>query len=315
MKDENTQYEDTMNRRGWLLFFAALVLGDGAMMMASFLRWNHGLVIDSYAPVLILFTFSIGVILLNVLLRWKFEKKLGELPVGALQDRLQGDKDNAEAVSARLLKTLRLLRLVGDVYAAALGLIAMGIAFFLGAYPVNESPMGDGAVVLMVIFLLYAVFLLTGAVYRIRFPMPHSAMGAPEDLLSEEEFPILYRLAREARDAVGCSGEIVIDVNGEFNCGIAKVGDTYYITIGVILLAFHSEEELYSVLLHEFGHMIDHNAEADREKRYAGWLDRYTGYYFFGSRYQYTVPLCGWAVRISDDDLYVYLLCTPRKRS
>lgn len=312
--NEKTQYEKTMNRRAWLLFFAAFLLVNGTAIAAGLLPWDHGLTLASASLTWLLFGASLGLIVLNVLLCWRFERKLQRMPVGTLQEQLQREKDNAEEVSARLLRTLRLLRMLGDLYAVLMGLLGIGIVGFRMIYSANASSGGDGALMLTILLEFYAMYLLTGALSRIRFPMPRSVMGKPEDLLSWDEFPVLYGLARKARDAMGCKGEIIIDVNGDFNCGIAKVGETYLITIGVILLHFHSEEELYTVLLHEFGHMVESNAEADREKQYAGWLDRLSDAYFFSPltqpMFRYVDGLYGYQMAI-----YLYVCSVLHEES
>ena len=266
MNQKKTKYDQTLEWRGIALIVCAIVLGIGFVALGAALRLRLGAAFVAERLAALLCIVSAALLPVNLLLRWRFEKKLAALPVGTLQARFQARRERAEEVSAQLLTGLQRLRMLTDGYALLLWLCGAGIALCMGMHPSVD--------VVMIAGDFYAMFLMLAAMSRIRFPLPRSIMGAEDDLLSEKEFPELYRLARKARDAMGCTGEIVIDLSAEFNCGIAKIGDIYYITVGVILLHFHSEEELYAVLLHEFGHMVDNNAQADREKHYAAWLNQ-----------------------------------------
>lgn len=62
--------------------------------------------------------------------------------------------------------------------------------------------------------------------------------------LSKEKYPYLYQMAERARDALHCSGDIVITVTGECNIGIKKVAGYYNIELGVMLAGIESEDEL-----------------------------------------------------------------------
>ena len=63
--------------------------------------------------------------------------------------------------------------------------------------------------------------------------------------LSKEKYPYLYQMAERARDALHCSGDIVITVTGECNIGIKKVAGYYNIELGVMLAGIESEDELF----------------------------------------------------------------------
>lgn len=82
-----------------------------------------------------------------------------------------------------------------------------------------------------------------------------------EDYLREEEYPLLYGLARRAADVVGCSGKIKIFVDADFNAGVLAISDGYSIRLGSYILDNLSEAELFNVMLHEFAHVEKKNDE------------------------------------------------------
>ena len=82
-----------------------------------------------------------------------------------------------------------------------------------------------------------------------------------DDYLKEEEYPLLYGLARRAADLVGCGGKIKIFVGDDFNAGVLAISDGYSIRLGSYILDNLSEAELFNVMLHEFAHVEKKNDE------------------------------------------------------
>lgn len=58
-----------------------------------------------------------------------------------------------------------------------------------------------------------------------------------------------------------------IDLTPDCNAGIAVIGNTYSLQLGVFLLDILTEEELYQILLHEFAHVADAGNGDERESR------------------------------------------------
>ena len=80
-------------------------------------------------------------------------------------------------------------------------------------------------------------------------------------------------MAERARDALHCSGDIVITVTGECNIGIKKVAGYYNIELGVMLAGIESEDELFAMFLHEFAHMKEEEQDGSGiEYEYRNWL-------------------------------------------
>ena len=78
-----------------------------------------------------------------------------------------------------------------------------------------------------------------------------------ENAASPEAYPRLHATVRRAADAIGCKGDIAIELRHDCNAGIVKLGKGYHIQLGTALWSVLTEEELYQVMLHEFAHMTD----------------------------------------------------------
>lgn len=78
-----------------------------------------------------------------------------------------------------------------------------------------------------------------------------------ENAASKQDYPLLHATVRRAADALGCKGDLAIELRHDCNAGILKDGKGYHIQLGTILWSVLTEEELYQVMLHEFAHMTD----------------------------------------------------------
>ncbi len=90
-----------------------------------------------------------------------------------------------------------------------------------------------------------------------------------ENYLAENDYPLIYDTARRAAKTVGCDGKIIIFVEHDFNAGIMSISDGYSIKLGTYVLDVMSREELYNILLHEFGHMVKKNDDINEVMNYA----------------------------------------------
>lgn len=75
------------------------------------------------------------------------------------------------------------------------------------------------------------------------------------DFATKADYPLIYSVAAKAAKAVGVDGEIRIAFTSDCNAAIGKQGGVTALQIGVVLLDTLTEDELYQILLHEFGHM------------------------------------------------------------
>ncbi len=120
-----------------------------------------------------------------------------------------------------------------------------------------------------------ALPMLVGVYTGLTFIRPRSVKineNKSEDYLSEKDYPLIYETAKRAAKKIGCEGRIKIFVDHDFNAGILTIADGYSIRLGSYLLDNLSRGELYNVLLHEFAHVTEKNADINRIMNYANLL-------------------------------------------
>lgn len=160
-----------------------------------------------------------------------------------------------EAAAQNLPKAVRkivTLRRLYSVYSAALLLLGMYHCFALGL------AQRELHLIWVPLFLFYSVFEQI-PFSRVKFDF--SQYADPKD------YPALHALAKKAATALGKTGEIRIRFLPDCNAGIAKLGKTFSLQLGTMLLDVLTEEELYQVLLHEFAHLTKDGNPTDREFR------------------------------------------------
>lgn len=104
----------------------------------------------------------------------------------------------------------------------------------------------------VMLFIFFVTYALDGALALIPKPITKKTF---EDYTKPEDYPHIHSLARRAADTLGLKGTIRIAIVDSYDAAIARLGRTYSIILGVRLLDILSEDELYNILLHEFGHM------------------------------------------------------------
>ncbi len=182
--------------------------------------------------------------------------------VQEIRDRLWSYREN-EGMADKMLQQLRRMRHGADLY--ALGMALCGLASAFGAGVLDEK-YGIGT-----LCLLGAIVVLA-AMSQLRFPRKSEVFEPIEDCyLKPERYPELYALARKAAATQQYKGEIKLFIVPGCNAAIAIPQRTVLIQIGVILLNVLSQEELYQVLLHEFGHRAGQR-KTRKERLYWSWL-------------------------------------------
>ena len=166
---------------------------------------------------------------------------------------------------------MRLIRICTNLYAWFLGVFAVVIAFLTGT--VYTSDIG-------IMLCMFSGIIFLSALTRIRFRIPKVMFQEDEHYVSHSDYPLLYSLAQKAADTLNCNGKIKIAILDNFNAGIARIGDTYSIQIGAILLNTLSQDELYCILLHEFSHMTSENIHLNKERDYHTWIQQGTNPHF-----------------------------------
>ena len=123
-----------------------------------------------------------------------------------------------------------------------------------------------------VVYIIVAIYMEMG-LSRLCFRKESDPFILGDNDLSKEKYPYLYQMAERARDALHCSGDIIITVTGECNIGIKKVAGYYNIELGVMLAGIESEDELFAMFLLEFAHMKEEEQDGSGiEYEYRNWL-------------------------------------------
>ncbi len=104
-----------------------------------------------------------------------------------------------------------------------------------------------------------------------------------EGNVSREDFPQLYALAEKAQRAVGGDRKIVIYLSSQCTAAISLVGNQAGLLLGCMLLDICTQDEVYQIMLHEFGHLC-HKKEHRLEQR--------SRYYGEGFWYNFMDELC-----------------------
>lgn len=257
--------EKRERRRGILMLITAWILSLMFMILGIVLQKNSAGAYGLTLKILLAVSCVIPALLLplNILLKKKYIAKWNAMNVSELQQYFLSHREDAIKTSALKMKILKRLQLISDIYAGLFCLCAIAIAVCAGA-------LFDTDVSVPLCF--YAGILFLTSISRIRFKPGKSFFQEDETYVDADEYPELYRIAKEAQKAVNCSGPVKISLQPDCNAGIAKIGDTYSVLLGAILLGIFSHEELYTILLHEFSHMLSSNSNSNKQAFYYNWI-------------------------------------------
>ena len=274
-QDQTEQALQKLFRRRKMMLWTCAALVTAGLLMAGFLSRLY-LRRTVFAQVLFLVLCALPFLLMgfNQLLlhlesvRWN---KASAQEVYAFLDAHR-ETDNSEAMFRRMVH----FRHLAQVYTVILGLTAAALSFTAGL--VCRKP------TFFVPPFLLADLCFICAFSRIHLKIPKNIIQA--GCVSEKDYPLLYEMARKAQKALGLTGDVRIDISSECNAGLAMEGDTSYLTLGATLMAIASQEELYAVMLHEFGHAAASTEAIRRESSYTLWLNtdasgRFIGFFLF----------------------------------
>lgn len=271
-----TKWQMVVRRRGAVMAALSLICA----FFISVAGLNIGKNMDEASRTVFKCIFAVCLVIpivttvFNVVLKKLYVRKINNMQAVDLQNFIISHRDLAKETSERKLSLLRRLRIFTGIYAVILLLFGVGLAFCRGA-------MSDADLSGWCIFV--SAILILSALSRIRFSTPKAVFEDDKTYIPESEYPELYRLAERAAEALQCKGRIKISVLPECNAGIAKIAGTYSIQLGVVLLSTMSKEEIYSILLHEFAHIKNADAESEKTEEYNSFLCDSENMHFFSS--------------------------------
>ncbi len=215
-------------------------------------------------PLVTISLLPILLFILNLALGKSYVNKINQAKVTEMQGYMLRHRSEADQASGKLLRKLQRIRKLTCLYTLALCILAICSATLSGVlahYQPALQPLG----------LLYSGLIFYAVYSRIR---RKKALKFDENIiqLDRQEYPTLYATARRAADTLGCKGDIVIIVSLECDASIAKDKNRYILALGIVLLHILSEEELFSIFLHEFSHVSNKHRAAMREADYHKWL-------------------------------------------
>ena len=207
-------------------------------------------------------------------------RRFEHMDVAEQQQWLMSHREQAELVAEQKLQLLATIRHGTDAFAILVTLLGLFGAFCQGMTRMTDHMFP----------VLLAAMVADLGITRFRFPAPRAVLQEGFDLLEESEYPSLYALAARAAKAHGRKEPFRIGLISDCNASIGQVAGTDIIQLGVVLVNLLSEEELYAVLLHEYGHTG--NRRVQKEIDYADWLGNMRERHFLGvfSRYLYSLP-------------------------
>ena len=223
----------------------------------------HGKVTQMTGIVLLLVGLLVPVAcaLVAIPLRRQYRKKWKQDDVRANRDILWSYRE-ADGIAEKMLKKIRRIRCATDLYAVVLALC--GLMFSFGHGSSCDASLG--------VMLAYGWAVLLAAMSQLRLPHRDKDYEPSEKCyLPPEQYPELYAMARKAAATQQYCGKIKIFIVNGCNAGIASPRKTALIQLGTVLLNILSQEELYQVFLHEFGHYAGQN-RTRKERTYMAWL-------------------------------------------
>lgn len=212
----------------------------------------------------VLAVLPILLLVANLLAAKRFMAGINRAKVADMQNKMLRQRELAQQASGKLLSRLQGIRHAATAYAIFVWLLGACAAVFAGM-------LASVSTTLYLPLLFYAGLIFHAAYSRVYKPTPpESNPNAP--VLNRSEYPKIYAVVDRAANALGCRGDITVRLNMDCNAGILRDGKTFYLQIGIVLLNILSEEELYSICLHEFSHVADKNRANDFEMKYGAWV-------------------------------------------
>ena len=146
--------------------------------------------------------------------------------------------------------------------------VLTGICFGMAISLYGISPYG------FVTGCIASFVLVFAGIGRMATPITSDYLKDSEYYVTEEEFPEVYATVKRAAKTMEVDGRFFVAIDGSSNAGIGDYRrNDYSIIIGAMLLGMITEEELYTVLLHELAHVKSGiHKRLSREEHLLHWL-------------------------------------------
>lgn len=243
-----------------LVLSIAVVVGVALLGVLCHNSGSYSVVLCVLGAILLSALLIVGTIL-SLVQKKKHIKDL-EAEKEELQPKLLAQRERAAEIAKEKINTMK--RLIRTIDLLSVGILLSVCLIIFCIFTVAGA---DGAG-LSVLF----VFGVYVGLYFIRPSRISINENNSEDYLPRAVYPLLYETAQRAADTIGCKGKIKIFVDHDFNAGILEISDGYSIRLGSYLLDNMSRDELYNILLHEFGHVEKKNDEINDVLTYAGLM-------------------------------------------
>lgn len=241
-----------------------------AVIFSTFLFVIAGVVWQTFSPsdgrmVLFLMLGLLPVVLLgvNFFAAKMYMGRFNRAKVADMQGKMLRQRQLAQEASGTLLFKLQSIRRMSSVYAFLIWLLGACAALFAGMLTVEASH--------AYAFIVYAALIFAAVYNRIYKPIPPE-INPNAPVLNRNEYPQIYAAVDRAAKALDCRGDVTVLLSMDCNASILRDGNKFYLQIGIVLLDIVSEEELYSICLHEFSHVSDKNRANEFEMKYGLWV-------------------------------------------
>lgn len=264
-----TKAEKTRRRTGAALLWGSLLLALTAQI-GGILLWKQN---DAWATGGAKWVCGLGYLLglvvlplvsmLAVALQKKHYQKMSVSEANAF---VLSHREQAEQTAARKLDQLRFIRLAANAYAIFLFLLGLCLAVLSGYLYRSDT--------FTVPRVFGAAFLMAAAAQQILLPLPKAFLEEIDGFLPEEDYPRLYALARRAAEETGWQGPVRLYMMPLSGAGIGMVRGVLCLRLGAQTLGMMTEEELFTIFLHEFAHEGTENRRMNREEDYYAFISQ-----------------------------------------
>ncbi len=200
-------------------------------------------------------------LVINIFLNKRFARNLENKRLEEIRQTLQTQRELAARTSRETLGFLKKWRVLTGIFAVLQIILGAGIALFGGWGTQSDKS---------TIIVFYAAAWILAGLSRLRFRLPTAFMEEDNTYVLKTDYPILYDIAEQAAQRCGCTTPVRVSFTTDDYIGVMNLGSTVSLKIGMLLLSILNEQELASIMNHEFAHIVA--SHGNKEDKYAQWL-------------------------------------------